>query len=131
MIRAVRTARRLLGTSQRVLVRMESAFYGRGPVRAALTGGAAVSVTVRMDPAVKKAIATIRQDAWMAIEYTDAIFDEATGSSIEAKEALIGASLTAVSDVIRCHPVFTYPGSSRRRTSSPGYTSFTTGAKND
>ena len=56
---AVRTARRLLGKTQLVLVRMDSAFYGRGPVHAALAGGAAVSVTVRMDKAVKKAIATI------------------------------------------------------------------------
>lgn len=83
---AVRTARRLLGTSQRVLVRMDSAFYGRGPVHAALTGGAAVSVTVRMDPAVKKAITTISQDSWTAIEYTDAIFDEATGKWISRAE---------------------------------------------
>ena len=56
---AVKTTRRLLGKSQLVLVRMDSAFYGRGPVHAALAGGAAVSVTVRMDKAVKKAIATI------------------------------------------------------------------------
>ncbi|WP_459976170.1 transposase, partial [Nocardioides pyridinolyticus] len=43
---AVRTTRRLLGTTQPVLVRMDSAFYGRGPVHAAINGGAAVSVTV-------------------------------------------------------------------------------------
>jgi hypothetical protein len=46
---AVKTTRRLLGRTQPVLVRMDSAFYGRGPVLAALTGGAAVSVTVRRD----------------------------------------------------------------------------------
>src|SRR5690606_30732398 len=43
---AVRTTRRLLGKTQSVLVRMDSAFYGRGPVHAALAGGAEVSVTV-------------------------------------------------------------------------------------
>jgi hypothetical protein len=69
---AVKTTRRLLGKSQLILVRMDSAFYGRGAVHAALAGGAAVSVTVRMDQAVKKAIATIDQDAWTTIEYTDA-----------------------------------------------------------
>jgi len=57
---AVRTARRLLGATQPVLV--------------------------RMDTAVKKAIATITEDAWRTIEYTDAIFDEATGRWISRAE---------------------------------------------
>ena len=35
-----------------------------------------MSVTVRQDPAVKRAISTIPEDAWTPIEYTDAIFDE-------------------------------------------------------
>jgi hypothetical protein len=83
---AVRTARRLLDKTQLILVRMDSAFYGRGAVHAALTGGAAVSVTVRMDTAVKKAIATIDEVAWSSIEYTDAIFDEATGRWISRAE---------------------------------------------
>ena len=76
---AVKTTRRLLGAgglNQAILVRMDSAFYGRPTVHAALAGGAAVSVTVRMDPAVKKAIATIAGTAWTTIEYTDAVFDE-------------------------------------------------------
>ncbi|MGH3307530.1 MAG: IS1380 family transposase [Nocardioides sp.] len=83
---AVRTTRRLLGTTRLVLVRMDSAFYGRGAVHAALAGGAAVSVTVRMDKAVKKTIATISDDAWATIEYTDAIFDEGTGRWISRAE---------------------------------------------
>jgi Transposase DDE domain group 1 len=83
---AVRTARRLLGKTQLVLVRMDSAFYGRGAVHAALAGGAAVSVTVRMDKAVKKAIAAIDQAAWTTIEYTDAVFEETTGRWISRAE---------------------------------------------
>jgi hypothetical protein len=83
---AVRTARRLLGKTQPILVRMDSAFYGRGAVHAALAGGAAVSVTVRMDKAVKTAIATIGQDAWTTIEYTDAVFDEASQRWISRAE---------------------------------------------
>jgi hypothetical protein len=75
---AVRQAHRLLGPTMKVLVRMDSAFYGRGPVHAALAGGAAVSVTVRMDKAVKAAITAIGEDAWTTIEYTDAVFDEAS-----------------------------------------------------
>jgi Transposase DDE domain group 1 len=83
---AVKTARRLLGTRRLILVRMDSAFYGRPAVQAALAGGAAVSVTVRMDAAVKKAIATIGEDAWTAIEYTDAVFEEDTGRWISRAE---------------------------------------------
>jgi Transposase DDE domain group 1 len=83
---AVKTSRRLLGMSTRVLVRMDSAFYGRGPVHAALAGGAAVSVTTRMDTAVKKAIATIAEDVWTTIEYTDAVFDQTTGRWISRAE---------------------------------------------
>lgn len=83
---AVKTTRRLLGRSRLVLVRMDSAFYGRGPVHAALAGGAAVSVTVRMDQAVKKAIAAIPHDAWTTIEYTDAVFDATTGGWISRAE---------------------------------------------
>ena len=83
---AVRTTRRLLGKTRPVLVRMDSAFYGRPAVHAALAGGAAVSVTVRMDPAVKKAISSIGEDAWTPIEYTDAIFDEETRTWISRAE---------------------------------------------
>lgn len=83
---AVRTARRLLGKNELIVVRMDSAFYGRGPVHAALAGGAAVSVTVRMDKAVKKTIAAIDQDAWTTIEYTDAVFDETAGQWISCAE---------------------------------------------
>lgn len=63
-----------------VLLRADSAFYGHATMSAAINAGAAVSVTARMDPAVKRAIATIAEDAWEAIEYTDAIYDEATKS---------------------------------------------------
>ncbi len=83
---AVRTARRLLGKTPLILVRMDSAFYGRGAVHAALAGGAAVSVTVRMDKAVQRAIAMIPDQAWTTIEYTDAVFDEATGRWISRAE---------------------------------------------
>jgi len=83
---AVKQASRLLAGKTPVLVRMDSAFYGRGPVHAALAGGAAVSVTVRMDQAVKKAIAAIPDDAWTTIEYTDAIFEETTGRWISRAE---------------------------------------------
>src|SRR5882757_9940627 len=57
------------------LVRMDSAFYGHPSVSAAIRGGADVSITVRLDPKVKAAIAEIGEHAWTPIEYTDAIFE--------------------------------------------------------
>ncbi len=83
---AVKQARRLLGPGARVLVRMDSAYYGRDAVHAATAGGAHVSVTVRMDQAVKAAIAGIDDGAWTTIKYPEAIFDEATGTWISRAE---------------------------------------------
>ncbi len=63
-----------------VLVRADAAFYGHATISTAITAGADVSVTARMDPAVKKAIADIGEDAWTGIEYPQAIYDEDTGT---------------------------------------------------
>ena len=52
------------------------------PGRRGAERGAEVSITVRMDPAVKRAIAAIDEDAWTTIKYTDAVYDETTGSWI-------------------------------------------------
>jgi hypothetical protein len=65
-----------------VLVRADSAFYSHALVTAVLAAGADVSITVRMDPAVKRAIAGIAEDAWATIKYTDAVYDEPTGTWI-------------------------------------------------
>ena len=84
---ALKTVSKLHGrTHLKPLLRADSAFYGAPTVGAALRGGADVSVTVRMDPKVKKAIATIGDDAWTPIEYTDAIYDEATGTWVSRAE---------------------------------------------
>jgi hypothetical protein len=69
-----------------VLVRADSAFYGHATVSSALAAGAEVSVTVRLDPAVKRAIAGIPDTAWESIDYTDAVFDEATGIWVSRAE---------------------------------------------
>ena len=72
--------------SARALVRADSAFYGADAINAALGAGADVSVTVRLDPKVKAAIATIDADAWTAIEYTDAVYDEASNTWVSRAE---------------------------------------------
>ena len=82
---ALKTVTRL-APGRPVLVRADSAFYGRPTIGAAVRAGAQVSVTVRLDPRVKKAIAGIGDDAWTPIQYTNAIRDQDTGAWISAAE---------------------------------------------
>jgi hypothetical protein len=80
------TSLRTSRAGARLLVRADSAFYGHEVAKAARRGGAAVSITVRMDKKVKAAIAQIPADAWQPIKYTDAIYDEQTGHWISNAE---------------------------------------------
>ena len=73
-------------TAGPVLLRADSAFYGRPSIAAALRGGADVSVTVRLDPRIRSAITAIEPSAWTTIQYTDAIFDQATNTWISRAE---------------------------------------------
>ena len=84
---ALACVKRLPGSKgARVLFRADSAFYGYACLAAAITAGAAVSVTARMDKAVKRAIASIGDDVWEAIEYTNAIYDEDTKTWVSTAE---------------------------------------------
>ena len=74
------------GSSARPLLRADSAFYGHATIGTAVRAGADVSVTVRMNPAVKTAISSIPDDGWEMIEYPNAIRDEATGRWISKAE---------------------------------------------
>jgi hypothetical protein len=76
---ALKTVTRLPGANTApILLRADSAYYGHATVTAALRAGAAVSITARQDPAVKRAIGTIPDDGWTKIKYTDAIYDQDT-----------------------------------------------------
>lgn len=87
---ALVTARKA-GVTGTVTVRADSAYYNRDVVAAAVRGGARFSITARMDPAIRKAIAAIGEDAWMAIKYPNAIFDDAEQRWIsDAEVAEIG-----------------------------------------
>ncbi|XVX21110.1 IS1380 family transposase [Actinomycetota bacterium] len=87
VVDALKTVSTLHGRSDvKPLLRADSAFYGAPTVGAALRGGAQVSITVRLDPKVKAAIATISQEAWTPIEYTDAIFDEVSNTWVSRAE---------------------------------------------
>ena len=59
-----------------VIMRADSAYYNHDVIAAAIRGGARFSVTARMDPAVRRAIAGIEETAWTPIHYTDAVWDE-------------------------------------------------------
>jgi hypothetical protein len=85
---ALKTVGTLVGTGSdhKPLLRADSAFYGSATVGAAIRGGADVSVTVRMNPKVRAGIATIADDSWTTIEYTDAVFDEATNTWVSRAE---------------------------------------------
>jgi len=82
------TLRRLRSkdTAGRVLLRADSAFYAQPVVHAAQRAGAQVSITLRENKRVKAAIATIADNAWTPIQYTDAVFDEQTGRWISRAE---------------------------------------------
>jgi hypothetical protein len=61
-----------------VLLRADSAYYGRPTVLAAVKAGAQASVTVRQNTLVQRAIESIPVDAWTTIEYPHAIRDDDT-----------------------------------------------------
>lgn len=82
---SLRTGRKLTSTG-RFLLRADSAYYNQSAVAAALAQGADMSVTVRMNSSIKKAIASIADDAWETIQYPQAIFDEDTGRWISRAE---------------------------------------------
>jgi hypothetical protein len=59
-----------------VIVRADSAYYNHDVIAAAIRAGARFSVTARMDPAVRRAIASIDEAAWTPIHYPNAVWDE-------------------------------------------------------
>jgi hypothetical protein len=85
---ALKTVKALRGTAATaaVLLRADSAFYGSPTIGTAVRAGAQVSVTVRMTPNIKAAIASIADEHWTSIEYTDTIVDETTGELISRAE---------------------------------------------
>jgi len=67
---------RAAGCTGILVVRMDSAFYGAPACSAARKAGAYFSVTVRLDPKVRAAIAAIGEDAWTPIRYPRAVWDD-------------------------------------------------------
>ena len=69
-------AARSCGCTGTIVTRADSGFYTAAFIAACRRAGAYFSVTARMDPAVTAAIAAIPEDAWTAIRYPRAIWDD-------------------------------------------------------
>jgi hypothetical protein len=72
---AIATAR-ACGCTGMIIVRADSAYYAAEVIAAIRRGGARFSVTVPKNSKVTAAIAAIGEDAWTAIRYPRAIWDE-------------------------------------------------------
>jgi hypothetical protein len=70
-------------TGVRVL-RADSAFHGREVVAARVRHNSCFSITARQDPAIRKAIASIGEQEWTPIKYTNAVWDKAGQAWIRA-----------------------------------------------
>jgi len=64
------------GSSGLVIVRADSAYLNHDVAAAASRGGAKVSITARMNPAVLRANSAIEESAWTPIRYPNAIWDQ-------------------------------------------------------
>lgn len=92
------------GAAGTVVVRADSAYYAGAFVAACRRNGAHFSVTVRMDPKVRRAVTSIDDDAWVAIKYPNAIFDDQAGEWVsDAEIAEVGYTAFAASRAHRTH----------------------------
>jgi hypothetical protein len=70
------TTARACGCAGTIIVRMDSAYYNAAVISAVRRGGARFSVTAPMNASIRAAIAAIGEDAWTAIRYPHAIWDD-------------------------------------------------------
>jgi hypothetical protein len=82
---AIKTSR-ACGVTGLVVLRADSAYYGHDVIAAARRHKTRFSITARKDRAVTRAIASIPEDAWTAIRYPRAVFDEQLGQWVSDAE---------------------------------------------
>ena len=70
------SAARQAGCTGQIVFRIDSAYYSAAVLGTIRAAGACFSVTVRMDPKIRAAIAAIPGDAWTPITYPRAVWDE-------------------------------------------------------
>ncbi|MEV2226321.1 IS1380 family transposase [Nocardia vinacea] len=86
MVTEAISAARAAGATGTIVVRGDSAYGNRRVVRAALRAGALFSLVLTKNAAVKKAIASIPDDAWTPVRYPGAVRDPDTGEWISDAE---------------------------------------------
>jgi hypothetical protein len=86
MIRDVITTARRCGAGNNIGVRADSGYYAHDMIAAIKRTGAWFSVVARKNSSVKRAIASIDDDAWTRIVYPQAIADPETGELVSAAE---------------------------------------------
>jgi hypothetical protein len=85
--RGVAVVKAAIGTARAVLraqasacadlvVRADAAFFHHKFIAACVEAGVRFSVTARVDSAVRRAIATVAEDAWVTIAYKHAVWDD-------------------------------------------------------
>jgi hypothetical protein len=84
-VRAVGTARNC-GCTGTIIVRLDSAYYNAAVIGAVRGQGARFSVTAPVNSSIRAAIAAIAEDAWTAIRYPRAVWDDQPGCWISDAE---------------------------------------------
>jgi hypothetical protein len=82
---AIGTAREA-GCAGKIIIRFDSGFYNSAVIRTAIRHGAHFSVTVPMNSSVRNAIARIPEDAWTAVSYPQATWDDQLGCWVSDAE---------------------------------------------
>jgi Transposase DDE domain group 1 len=83
---AVATARHC-GCTGTIIVRLDSAYYNAAVIGAARRAGVFFSVTAPMNASIRAAITAIGEDAWTAIKYPQAVWDDQLDCWISDAEA--------------------------------------------
>ncbi len=78
--------RNVIAAQSKPLLHADSAYFGYPTVGAAIRGGADVSITTGLNSVIRAAIATITDDAWTPIRYTNAIYDDTAEQWVSVAE---------------------------------------------
>ena len=87
-------AARKAGCAGTIIVRADSAYYPAAFTAACTRAGAFFSVTARMDPAIRAAIASIPEEGWTPVRYPRAVWDDQLNQWISDAQ-VAGAQYTA------------------------------------
>ncbi|MDV8025349.1 IS1380 family transposase, partial [Rhodococcus sp. IEGM 1330] len=78
--------RNVIAAQSKPLLRADSAYFGYPTIGAAIRGGADVSITTGLNTVIRAAIATLTDDAWTPIRYTNAIYDDTAEQWVSVAE---------------------------------------------